>query len=72
VSNREERLPPHRAQHILGFIIAAYGFFVGIFPENYGLPFIPHLTTSQSNIVAAALLLVGAFLLVTNRRIVKV
>jgi len=64
-------MPPHSAQHILGFIIAAYGFFMGIFPENYRLPFIPHLTTSQSNIVAAALLLVGAFLLVTNRRIVK-
>jgi len=64
-------MPPHRAQHVLGFIIAAWGFFMGIFPESYRLPFIPHLTASQSSIVAAALLLVGGFLLVTNRRIVK-
>lgn len=58
-------------QHILGFILAAYGFFLGVYPEKFRLPFIPNLTMSQSNVAAAVLLLIGGFLLFTNRQIIK-
>jgi len=51
--------------------MVAYGFFLGVNPEKFSLPFIPHLTVNQTNAVAAVLLLMGGFLLFTDRHLIR-
>ena len=69
-ANREEEMPSSNVQKIVGFLIAAYGFFVAVYPQDYILRLIPNLTITQTNTLLVVLLLIGAFLLLTDRRII--
>lgn len=68
----ESPLARNAFQKAIGLVLMIYGFFMAAFPERYTLPILTRLTINQNAGVGLVFLLVGAYLLITNRSLIGV